>query len=130
MGEARPQTIEQAQRLYQAVTNRPTRLTASVEEVLKALKRGETQILVELPWGEVRGSETHDRHQVILSRLEAHRVYFVNALHAQAPVGAVIEGLGKGPHRRVEALGEESMPVDRFSALFARGGKAMLKGRA
>ena len=74
--------------------------------------------------------ETHDRHQVILTRLEQGRVYFLNALHASAPVGATIEGQGKGPQRRVEALGEESMALERFKALFARGGKAMLKTRA
>ena len=130
MGEIRANSIEQAQRMYEAVTNRPTRLTGSPDEVLQALKRGETQILVELSWGEVRGGETHDRHQVILTRLEQGRVYFLNALHASAPVGATIEGQGKGPQRRVEALGEESMVLERFKALFARGGKAMLKTRA
>jgi hypothetical protein len=95
-----------------------------------ALKRGEKQLLVEVPWGEVRGGETHERHQLILTRLEAGRVYFINALHTDAPVGATIEGQGRGPQRRVEAMGEESMAVDRFRALFERGGKGLLKEKA
>ena len=45
-------------------------------------------------------------------------------------VGATIEGQGKGPQRRIEAMGEESMAVDRFRALFDREGKAMLKEKA
>lgn len=127
MGEPQPNTIEQAQRLYEAVNNRPTRLTSSAEEVVQALKRGESQILTELPWGEVRHGETHERHQVILTRVEAGRVFFINALHTNAPAGVTIEGQGKGPQRRIEAMGEESMALDRFRALFERGGKAMLK---
>jgi hypothetical protein len=127
MGDVQLNTIEHAKRMYEAVTNRPTRLTTSVDDVLAALKRGESQILVELPWGEVRAGETHERHQVILMRLAQSRVYFVNALHADAPVGATLDGQGKGPQRRVEALGEESMALDRFTELFKRGGKGLLK---
>lgn len=129
MGERAANSLEQAQRLYEAVSNKRTRLTGSADEVLQALKRGETQVLAELPWGEIRDGVTHDRHQVILQRVQAGRIYFINALHADAPIGATLEGQGKGPQRRVEALGEESMALDRFSALFARGGKAMLKGQ-
>jgi hypothetical protein len=129
MGEPSPNTIEQAQRLYEAINNRRTRLTTQVEEVVQALKRGESQLLVELPWGEVRNGETHDRHQLILTRLEAGRVFFINALHTNAPAGATIEGQGKGPQRRIEPMGEESMAVDRFRAVFERGGKAMLKDK-
>ena len=127
MDQQQSNGIEQAKRLYEAVMGRPTHLSASVDEVLAALERGEKQLLVEVPWGEVRDGETHERHQLILTRLEAGRVYFVNALHATAPVGTTLEGREQGPQRRVEGLGEESMELDRFKALFARGGQAMLK---
>jgi hypothetical protein len=123
----RTPSIEQAQKLYEAVSNRKSRLTRSLDEVVEAMKAGEAHVLVELPWGEVRDGETHDRHQVIVTRLAPGRVFFVNALHSGAPVGTVIEGLGKGPTRRVEPSGEESMGLDRFRSLFDKGGRAMLK---
>ena len=74
MAIERTPSIEQAQKLYEAVSNRKSRLTRSLDEVVEAMKAGEAQVLVELPWGEVRNGETHDRHQVIVTRLALPRM--------------------------------------------------------
>jgi hypothetical protein len=123
-----PNSIEQAQSLYRALTNQERPLTDSPEALVQALRDGQTNLLVELPWGEVRDGEVHELHQVVLTRFEDRRVYFINPLKGQESVGTVLEGEGKGPQRRIEAHGEESMDLVRFVALFANGGKALLKG--
>ena len=120
-----PNSIEQAQQLWAALTNQATQLSTDAQQVLAALRAGQAQVLVEVPWGEVRDGETHETHQLILKRLEGDRVYFINALKGNEPVGAVIEG--RGPRRRVEAGGLESMTVAEFGALFEFGGKGMLR---
>lgn len=123
-----PNTIEQAQALWKALTNENTHISPSAEELVIELRAGRAPILVELPWGEVRGTERFERHQIVLSHVDERRVYFNNGLKTDLPPGSVIEGPESGPERRVEPNGEESMDLVRFVALFARGGKAMLKG--
>lgn len=127
MNQIPPNSIEQAQALFGALTNEPTHLTASTEEVLRRMQAGATDILVEVPWGEERDGELHERHQIILTHLAAGRVCFINALKSHQAPGTVIQGAGKGPERRLEPNGEESMDLERFIALFKAGGKAMIQ---
>lgn len=127
MNQIPPNSIEQAQALFGALTNARTHLTDSAEEVLKRLHGGAKDVLVELPWGEVRDGELHDRHQIILTGVAGGRVHFINALKSPHAPGTVIQGEGKGPERRLEPNGEESMEIDRFVSLFKQGGKAMIQ---
>lgn len=129
MNQIPPNSIEQAQALFSALTNEPTHLTRSADEVLQRLQAGAKDILVEVLWGEERAGEVHDRHQIILTRVSADRVYFINALKSHQAPGSVIQGLGKGPERRVEPSGEESMKLERFVQLFEQGGKAMIQDK-
>lgn len=119
-------SIEQTQALYQATLGKATRLTASPEEVKKLLAAGQTPVVVELPWGQVVNGVSHDRHQLIPTRVAGQRLYFINALKTAAAPGSEIDGPGKGPKRRLEANGEESMALSSFLTLFGRGGKALL----
>lgn len=119
-------SIEQTQRMYQATLGKPTKLTASVEELKRLLAAGKTPVVVELAWGQRAGDEVHERHQIMPTRVDAQRVYFINALKTPVAPGSVIEGPGKGPKRRLEMNGQESMELAGFLALFARGGKALL----
>lgn len=119
-------SIEQTQALYQAALGKATRLTASAEDLKKLLSAGKTPVVVELAWGQVVNGVSHDRHQVLPTRVEGQRIYFINALKTAASPGGEIEGPGKGPRRRLEANGEESMELNRFLTLFGRGGKALL----
>ncbi|HEY9854292.1 MAG TPA: hypothetical protein V6D05_01055 [Stenomitos sp.] len=129
MNPIQPNSIEQAQALFGALTNAPTHLTSSADEVLKTLQAGAKDVLVELPWGEERNGEVHARHQIILTHVSAGRVHFINALKSDLAPGTVIQGTAKGPMRRVEPNGEESMETERFVALFQQGGKAMIQDR-
>jgi len=129
MNSIQPNSIEQAQALFGALTNEPTHLTNSAEEVLQKLQAGAKDVLVELPWGEERNGEVHARHQIILTHVSGGRVYFINALKSNLAPGTVIQGTSKGPVRRVETNGEESMETERFVALFQQGGKAMIQDR-
>lgn len=126
MDASQHSSIEDAKRLYQAILPQPLRLTDLMGDLAGALRAGERNILVELPWGERRAGERHDRHLVIIKRVADQRVFFVNALKNPDPVGATIAGPDRGPTRRVEPGGEESMPLEAFSALFAQGGRAMI----
>ncbi len=130
MNQFPPNSIEQAQALFGALTNEPTHLTDSADEVLMALNGGAKDVLVEVPWGEERAGELHERHQIILTRAAAGRVFFINALKSGQAPGTLIQGTGKGPERRLEPTGEESMELERFVTLFKSGGKAMLQDRA
>lgn len=121
-----PNSIEAACRMYEALTGQRHRVTDRLEEVLGALKSGLKDVLVEVDWGEQRRGELHDRHQVILQRVAGGRVYFINALKNPGAVGDSLGGPDKGPVRRVEEHGEESMDEPAFVALFAQGGKGML----
>lgn len=129
MSPIQPNSIEQAQALFGALTNSPTHLTSSADEVIQLLQRGAKDVLVELSWGEERDGEVHERHQIILTHVAAGRVHFINALKSHLAPGTVIQGAGKGPVRRVEPNGEESMELERFVALFQQGGKAMIQDR-
>lgn len=117
-------TLEGAKLLMEALTNQPQQLTRDLDQVLRALQGGRSSIVVEIPWGEKREGEVHDRHQILLMRLEGPRVFFINALKNPDPVGSIIRG--RGPDRRVEPKGEESMALDAFRALFTQQGQAML----
>lgn len=123
-----PNTIEQAQQFYHALTGRQTHLSASGAEVLSALDTETAPLLVELPWGERRGDELHARHEVLLTRFANGRIYFINALKTDLPVGSIIEGHEKGPTRRIEPAGEESLDLESFLTLFNAGGTAMIRG--
>lgn len=125
-----PHSLEAAQVLFGALAGAPTHLTDSAAEVLGLLSAGATDVLVEVPWGEVRDGEVHERHQIILTRVSAGRVHFINALKSHQPSWTVITGPGKGPERRVEPTGEESMDLGRFVSLFEQGGKAMIQDQA
>lgn len=129
MNPIQPNSLEQAQALFGALTNEPTHLTTSAEEVLRHLQEGAKDVLVEVPWGEERNGELHARHQIILTRVAAGRVHFINALKSPLAPGTVLHGAGKGPERRLEPDGEESMELGRFVALFQAGGKAMIQDR-
>lgn len=122
-----PNDLQEAQRLYGALTNQPTRLTGSPHDVLAALRAGEENVLVELPWNEVRAGETHERHQLVLRRVEGERVYFINALKTPGAPGTELGGPEQGPLRRIEEAGEESMPLANFVTLFVGGGQGMLR---
>lgn len=119
-------TMEQAQRLYSALSAEPTRLARTVDEALKALTVPNATVLIELPWNEVRNGERHERHQVIATKVAGDRIYFINALKTPAKPGDVLGGRDKGPLRRHEENGQESMDLASFKRLYAQGGQAML----
>lgn len=120
-------SIEQTGALLQALFLQPTRMTQSLADVLKAIEAGKTNIVVELPWAEMRPEGHYERHQVILLRIAHGRAYFDNPLKTAALPGSEIGGVGKGPLRRLEANGEESMDLAFFITLFENGGKALLR---
>lgn len=121
-------SIEQTAQLYAAMTNRPMGVSSSFNDVVKALQGNEPTVVVEIPWKERRDGDYHERHQVIVSRVAEGRVYFVNALKTVKPVGEVIGGVDRGPLRRVEPNGEESIEMPMFLTLFLAGGKALIPG--
>lgn len=125
-----PNTIEQSALLYEALTNQPVAISSTFEEVLALLRAQQPDILVEVSWKERRDREYHDRHQLILTRLEGDRIFFINALKTTKPAGTMIGGPEQGPLRRLEASGEESMETALFMTLFALGGKALIPGQA
>lgn len=117
--------IQKAERLYEALTGKDAQLTNDLATVL-AKVTPETPVLVEIPWGEMRQGELHDRHQIILTHVAGERIYFINALKTPAKPGETLGGPGKGPQRRFEANGEESMPLGQFQGIFRQGGRAMI----
>ena len=121
-----PDSLEQAARLYTALTNEPMRISTSYDEIVKALQSGVKSVPVEIPWKERRGSDYHERHQVIVTHIADGRVYFINALKTAKPPGTTVGGVDQGPLRRLEPSGEESIETPMFLTLFMSGGKAML----
>ena len=122
-------TLAASKRLLDQLLGKPSTELTTPQEVYEALKAGRDDILVEVPWGEFRGDELHERHQIILVGADPERVYFINALKSDHPRGSDIAGMGEGPPRHVEARGFESMTHEAFVELFAKGGLALLPGK-
>jgi hypothetical protein len=120
-------SMEGAEVLLDALSPHSTRRVGSFQDLALALQSGAGPALVELPWGEKRDGELYETHQLVLTRVEGDRVYFINALKSQLPEGTVIVGMSKGPIRRVEPHGEESMTVSTFVELFDRVKKALVQ---
>ena len=113
--------------MYEGILGEKAQVTTSLDGVLARLAGGEKGIIVEVPWDETINDERYDRAQIVLMRLSGDRVFYCNPLpgrHLQAgETGGVT---GRGPFRRIEPSGEESMDVATFRRLFSQGGSAIL----
>jgi hypothetical protein len=106
--------LDSTQALLKAVMGKKTQRVNQFEQVVAAFQKGQTDIVVELPWYPDGGT-----HQIILQRIQNSRAFFINPLgHGKLPVGAE---LTDGQPRRVEAGGLESMPVASLERLFKEG---------
>ena len=107
--------LDQTQRLLAAVMGTDARQSDSFDDVRKAFAEGKPDVVVELPW-----YEDGSTHQLILTRLQGDRVYFINPLgHGDARAGTVLQDGGLG--RRVEEDNTESSTVSDFEKLFGAG---------
>lgn len=107
--------LDQTQRLLAAVMGTQAEQSSRFEDVRKAFSEGKSDVVIELPWYEDGGT-----HQLILTRMQADRVYFINPLgHGNARAGTMLHDGGLG--RRVEEDNTESAAVADLERLFGTG---------
>jgi len=107
--------LDQTQRLLSAVMGKEAEQSSKFEDVRQAFGAGKNDIVIELPWYEDGGT-----HQLILTRLQADRTYFINPLgHGSAKAGTVLQDGGLA--RRVEEDNTESAATSEVEKLFASG---------
>lgn len=107
--------LDQTQRLLVAVMGAKAKQSNKFEDVRKAFRAGKTDVVVEIPWYSDGGT-----HQLILTRLQDDRVYFINPLgHGEALAGATLSDGGLA--RRVEGDSTESATIGELESVFGAG---------
>lgn len=107
--------LDQTQRLLAAVMGTEAEQSSRFDDVRKAFSEGKSDVVIELPW-----YEDGSTHQLILTKLQADRVYFINPLgHGNAKAGTVLQDGGLG--RRVEEDNSESAAIADLEKLFGTG---------
>lgn len=123
----RPDDLHLAAGLLAALQGHAVASTRDLAAVKAALARGEGPVPVELPWRERRAEGYMERHQLLLTALDAERATWINPLKTPgARPGDELGGPDAGPLRRLEADGSESLPLLSFLALWQLGGEALL----
>jgi len=107
--------LDQTQRLLAAVMGTDAEQTGRFDDVRKAFGDGKSDVVVELPW-----YEDGSTHQLILTKLQGDRAYFINPLgHVGSKAGAVLQD--GGLQRRVEEDNTESAAVSDLEKVFGDG---------
>jgi uncharacterized radical SAM superfamily protein len=106
--------------LYQKIFGRALKEVKDPLIVIDALKKGTSNIITEMIWGEHRDGEYHERHKIVLLYIsENDRVVFYNPMGNEGTrIGAILGGNDMDPVRRVEGINRESVPVDAFIDFF------------
>lgn len=117
--------IERTRKMYQLVLGQTPQLTTDFAIAFGALVEGTADIVVELPWQEVQGGETVERHQIVLHSLsdDQGRILFYNPAAPPGLTAGMELGLAplQGPPRRVEEEGLQSMELSSMARFFAEG---------
>lgn len=106
--------------LHRAIFGHELQESRDPEVILNKLKNGCSDIIVDLNWGEQREEEYHEKHKIVLQRIDGEKIIFFNPMgHSdELEEGDTIEGEEKGPVRRVEGTGLESITVQDFIRWF------------
>ncbi len=104
--------LDQTQRLLAAVMGTDAEQSSRFDDVRKAFSEGKSDVVIELTWYPDGGT-----HQLILTKLQGDRVYFINPLgHGASKAGTVLQD--GGLPRQVEEDNTESAAVADLEKLF------------
>lgn len=112
-----------------ALSGRAPRLVGA-DAALAALRAGAHGVLAVVPWDEEVDGVAHPTNHLLLRGLDGDRLLVEHPLVAQVPAapGTALGGPGRGPLRRREAGGADSLALTTFAQLLALGGAALLPG--
>lgn len=115
-------SIDITQQLLKNFTGENTSKTNDFNKIIEYLKSGKNGIIVNLLWNEQRDDKFYERHEIVLEKLEGNRIYFFNPLKTtNIKIGDVISGNNRGPKRRLEPHGFESMEISTLQNIFNQG---------
>jgi hypothetical protein len=103
--------IEDAKIMSDALNGGQSKITGDLKEILKEAAIHKDGVIMEIPFeAEVDGGYM-EAITVVVTKVTKERVYFINPAKVSRAPGEITEKDKKGPNRRIEPDGFESMEI-------------------
>jgi hypothetical protein len=103
--------IEDAKVISDAINGGKSKITNDLKEILREAAVYKDGVIMELPFEVEMPDGFMEAVTVVVTKVTKERVYFINPAKVSKTPGEITEKDKKGPNRRIEADGSESMEI-------------------
>lgn len=112
--------IEQAKAASDAILGGKSRITDNLSEILKEIDSQNSGVTIEIPWNSDVSGEYMESITVVAVKRENGRLYFINPVKVSRIPVSIEESENKGPARKIESDGMESISLEYLEVLAAK----------